>query len=226
MFKYMKCISCGTELQNGQAFCPYCGTQQVAQQAQPQNVMPEQQNPYQQYGQYQQPQQPQYQQPQQPQQQPQQNYQQNYQQNPYQQYGQPQQQAGQYQQYGQYQQPQQQYAPQGQQSEGNEALCAFAHLGGLFWLGLIDGTPAGKKAATQGLWACIVAAAVSVACFVLSLLFGLIPYVGGILGILIWLAEAAAMVAICVFAIIGVVKTFNKQPFEFPIVGKYKIFDK
>ena len=93
-------------------------------------------------------------------------------------------------------------------------------------MGLIDGTPAGKKAATQGLWACIAIAAISVAVFILSFLFGLIPYVGGILSVLLWLVESAAVITVGVFSIIGVVKTFNGQPFEFPLVGKYKIFDK
>lgn len=236
----MKCNSCGTEVSNGQAFCPACGAQQV-QQAQPAQQQYQPAQPQQNY--YQPAQQQQYgaQQSYNPQgqygaQQPQYNAPQGQPYNPQGQYGAPQGQYGAPQ--GQPYNPQAQYgAPQGQyggQYQQNNyaqpvkqetpALIAFAHVPVLFWLGLIDGTPRGKKAATQGLWLFIANIAVSIAIAILSAIFTALDL--GIIALLFSFVSWGWSIAVLVFSIMGIVKGFNGQDFEVPLVGKMKIFDK
>lgn len=233
----MKCNSCGTEVSNGQAFCPACGAQQV-QSAQPaqQQYQPAQQQygaqqPYGQQGQYG-VQQPQYNAPQgqpyapqgqqygAPQGQP---Y------NPQTQYGAPQGQP--YNPQAQYGAPQGQYGGQYQQQGYNQpikqetpALIAFSHVPAFFWLGLIDGTPRGKKAATQGLWLLIANIAVSILIAILSGIFTALDL--GIIALLFSFISWGWSIAVLVFSIMGIVKGFNGQDFEVPVVGKMKIFDK
>lgn len=228
----MKCNSCGTEVSNGQAFCPACGAQQV-QQAQPaqQQYQPAQQQNYyqpaqqQQYGAQQSynpqgqygAQQPQYNAPQGQPYAPQGQYgaPQGQPYNPQAQYGAPQgQYGGQYQQQG-YNQPVKQETP---------ALIAFSHVPAFFWLGLIDGTPRGKKAATQGLWLLIANIAVSIVIAILSGIFTALDL--GIIALLFSLISWGWSIAVLVFTIMGIVKGFNGQDFEVPVLGKMKIFDK
>lgn len=243
----MKCIACGTEVPNGQANCPYCGTA-LTQQQQSVPYQPAQQNPQPQQNYYgaqptapqqgQPAQNPYAQQPYVPQGQPAANP---YAQNPYtpqgqpaanpyapqQQYGQPVGQPNPYAQQGQ-------YAPQGQQNPyaqgpytqptqqgGNTALIAFSHVPAFFWLGLIDGSPRAKKAATQGLWLLIANIGGSIAITILTFILALIDI--AIIGnIMSW----GWSIAIFVFTVIGIVKGFQGEDFEVPVVGKIKIFDK
>ena len=219
----MKCIACGTEVPNGQANCPYCGTA-LTQQQQSVPYQPAQQ-PVQQQNYYQQPQTP----PAQPTYAPQgqQPYGQQYAPQGQQPYGQQYAPQGQ-QPYGQ------QYAPQGQQPYGqynqvpqgqkepNQALVAFSHVGWLFWLGLIDGTTRGKKAATQGLWLLIASLGGGI-------IFGIINVILAFLdvAILAWLVGLLSWgwsIAIFVFTIIGIVKGFQNADFEVPVLGKISIF--
>ena len=221
----MKCNSCGTEVSNGQAFCPACGAQQV-QQAQPaqQQYQPAQQQNY-----YQPAQQQQYgaQQSYNPQGQPYAPQGQPY--APQGQYGAPQGQP--YNPQAQYGAPQGQYGGQYQQQGYNQpvkqetpALIAFSHVPAFFWLGLIDGTPRGKKAATQGLWLLIANIAVSIVISILSGIFTALDL--GIIALLFSLISWGWSIAVLVFTIMGIVKGFNGQDFEVPVLGKMKIFDK
>ena len=233
--KNMKCIACGTEVPNGQANCPYCGTA-LTQQQQSVPYQPAQQNSQPQQNYYgaqptapqqgQPAQNPYAQQPYVPQGQPAAN--------PYapqQQYGQP---VGQPNPYAQQGQPMQgQYNAQGQtspyvqgsyaapQQQANPALVAFSHVPGLFWLGLIDGSPRAKKASTQGLWLLFASIGGSIVFSILSIILALIE-IGFIGSLLSW----GWSIAISVFAIIGIVKGFQGEDFEVPVVGKVKIFDK
>ena len=229
----MKCNFCGTEVPNGHAYCPACGAQQAQQPQQPpqQQYQPQQQNPYQQNSQYQ----PQYGNQQYGMPQGQYNPQQPQYGNPQQQYGSPQQPYGapqnqynpqqggynpQQNPYGgqQYQQPNG-FVPQAKQE--NTALVAFSHVPAFFWLGLIDGTPRGKKAATQGLWLLIASIGGSIAFSILTALLAL-AHIGIIGSVLSW----GWSIAILVFSIMGIVKGFGGEDFEVPVLGKFKIFDK
>ena len=120
--------------------------------------------------------------------------------------------------YGQpaYGQPNYQQQPS---KQSNEALVAFSHVPCAFWLGLIDGTPRGKKAATQGLWLLIGSVGGSIAFAILTALLGMIK-IGFIGSILSW----GWSIAILVFSIMGIVKGFQNSDFEVPLVGKIAIF--
>ena len=141
--------------------------------------------------------------------------------------------AAQNQQYSQYT-PNQQYSanqysagqvPQGQgfaqqnASASNPALVAFSHVPAAFWLGFIDGTPRGKKAASQGLWLLILAIGGGVVFAILSALLAFIK--------LAWLGSILSWglsIAIMVFSIIGIVKGFQGEDYEIPLVGHIQFF--
>ena len=116
---------------------------------------------------------------------------------------------------------QQQYPQNNQQQsgQGNDALIAFSHVPCAFWLGLIDGTPRGKKAATQGLWLLIGSTGGSIVFAILTALLGMLE-IGFIGSILSW----GWSIAILVFSIMGIVKGFQNSDFEVPLVGKIAIF--
>lgn len=112
----------------------------------------------------------------------------------------------------------QQYSPQGQK-QSTPALVAFAHVPATFWLGFIDNTPRGKKAASQGLWLLICGVGGGIIFAILTVLLAFIK-LGWIGSILSW----GPPIAILVFSIMGIVKGFQGEDYEIPLLGHIQLF--
>jgi uncharacterized membrane protein len=75
----------------------------------------------------------------------------------------------------------------------------------------------------QGLILFLTAVAFSVFTTILSVVFGMIPLVGGILGTIAWLIGMVAGAAVLALAIIGLINVSNGLGKELPVIGKIRL---
>lgn len=128
------------------------------------------------------------------------------------------------------QQPQQGFNQQQPQNanQGNNDInetwkVALSYIPAGFWFGLLDKSKTGRFAANQGLWAliCIIASVVGINvinAILLSISYKLLFLIAILNG-----ALALFCFAIGIFCLIGLIKAFQGETIEFPILGKNKI---
>lgn len=192
----------------------YSYSQQPAQPVQPTQQYGQQQG----YPQSQQYNPQSFQQPQQGYQQPQQGYAQPQQGTPY---------NPQYSQQNFNQQPQN-FAPQQQQNVGNTDMnepwkCALAYIPAGFWFGLLDKSNSGKYTANQGLWALICLVGAWTVIGILNAIIFAMSYKLWFLATLFTGAGSLFSLAIGIFCTIALIKAFQGDFMEFPVLGKNKL---
>ena len=105
-----------------------------------------------------------------------------------------------------------------QDIEQNKGISALAYLGILFFLPLVacPGSKFGKFHANQGLLLFIVMITGNIAGSIISAVFHIIPFIGGLVGTLI---HSAIGIVILIFLIVGLVNTLNGRAKELPVIG-------
>lgn len=105
--------------------------------------------------------------------------------------------------------------------EDNKVMSFLAYLGILFLVPLL-GAPNSKFArfhANQGLVLLLAEVAYGVAYGILSMILGLIPFLGGILIFVLGLL----WIVFGVMAILGIINAVNGKAKELPVIGKFRI---
>ena len=104
--------------------------------------------------------------------------------------------------------------------EKNKALCAVAYFPVLFFVPLIacPSSRVGKFHANQGLTLLILSVGISVISSVLGG-FALIPGIGILFSILMWLLSVGGSLGTLALMIIGIIRTVNGEVRDLPLIG-------
>jgi uncharacterized membrane protein len=109
-------------------------------------------------------------------------------------------------------------AAEDKEVQEGKGIAWLAYFGILFLVPLLAAkdNKFAKFHGKQGMVFCIGAVVISIALFILTFIFGFIPYVGWVLDILLWLAYG---ILFFVLAIIGIIQALSGKYWKMPILG-------